>query len=482
MKQVSYKLILKIFLLVLLTLFIARPYMEKGLSHVPTVSTSDYAIEIVDDAGYKIHLDKPATRIISLYSAHTENLFALDLADEVIGVGTAESFPRAALEKKAYDYNADPEKVISAQPDLVIIRPFIERHNPAFVDALRRSGLTVVSLYPENAQEFESYIMRLGQMTGREKKAEQMLSKFNGEMANLLSQTEAIDKRVGVYFESSDRDYTTVTDDSMAARAIEIAGGRNVATGLEAVEKGSTIAPFGLEHIVEIGDQIDVFVTQRGVMGAGGNWHSISIRPGFDTIKAIQEERVLEINQKIVSSPTFRQTLGIKEMMRYFYPDRFNDYSMYDKEVALTRRDFANLSVLYAQKPIFVPTSSYFNSEYRGHKFGYFEDISEADDDYYFVETAVLSGYIEGEKVDQEEYFYPDELLTKEDLAKYIFLLKDFSHLNQGVVINDLDQYESARIISVLVENGVFELDESGNFNGDELVTGAEAIKILEQL
>lgn len=482
MKQTSYKVIFRVFIIVILTLFIARPLIERGISHVPQIDGQKYAIEIVDDSGFKIRMDKPATRIISLYSAHTENLFALDLGDEVIGVGRSESFPHAALDKPVYDYNEDPEKVIAAQPDLVIIRPFVERHNPNFVNALRRSGLTVVSLYPENATEFEDYINRLAKVTGREKKAEQLLKKFNEELVTLELQTAGIEDRIGVYFESSDREYKTVTEDSMAARAIAIAGGRNVATGVEPIQEGSSIAIFGLEHIVEIGDQIDVFVTQRGVMGAGGNWHSISIRPGFDTIEAIKNERVLEINQKIVSSPTFRQTTGIKELMRYFYPDDFNDYSRYKTEETLTRRDFANLSVLYMKKPIFVPTSSYFKSEYRGHKFGYFEDIEESDEDYYFVETAVLSGYLEGKKEEMLEYFYPEELLTKEEFAKFIFLIGEYENLELGTEIADIEEYDVSRVIQILVENGVFELDENNRFNGSAPVSGQEAIDLLETL
>jgi iron complex transport system substrate-binding protein len=482
MKQVSYKLIFRLFIIVLLTLFIARPYIERGMSHIPQVSTSEYGIEIVDDSGYKIRMDRPATRIVSLYSAHTENLFALDLGDEIVGVGKSESFPHAALEKPVYDYKADPEKVISAQPDLVVIRPFIERHNPGFVDALRRAGLTVVSLYPENATEFEDYMIRLGKITGREKKAQQLLDRYTAELVALAGQTKDIEDRIGVYFESSDREYKTITEDSMAAKAIEIAGGRNVATGVTPIEEGSSIAIFGLEHIVEIGDQIDVFITQRGVMGGGGNWHSISIRPGFDTIKAVQNKRVLEINQKIISSPTFRQTLGIKELMRYFYPEKYNDYSLYKTEDLLTRRDFANLSVLYTKRPIFVPTSSYFRSEYRGHKFGYFEDIEETDDDYYFIETAVIAGYLEGAKEDLLEYFYPDKQLTKEEFAKFLYLIGDYKSLDKGIEIGDIDQYESARLITMLVENDVMTLDEDGNFNGHDGISGLEAIAILEKL
>jgi len=482
MKNIGYKKMIKAFAFILLILFLGRPLIERGLSHIPTLNDDKYTIQVVDDSGFKVKLEKPATRIISLYSAHTENLFSLDLGDEIIGVGTSEAFPHEALEKPVFDYKADPEKVIAAQPDLVVIRPFIERNNPGFVNALRRAGITVVSLYPDNAGEFEAYIERLAILTGREKKAAQLLDDFYEDLAYLESLTKDIDPRVGVYFESSDREYKTITPESMAARAIEIAGGRNLATDVTPVQEGSSIAIFGLEEIINIGHEIDVFVTQRGVMGGGGNYHSISIRPGFDTIKAIKNKRVLEINQKIISSPTFRQVLGVVELMRFFYPDTFNDYSEFKVDQALRRRDFAKLTVNYMQKPLFIPTASYFRSDYRGHKFGYFEDIEEDDLDYYFIETAVLSGYISGYKVDLLEYFEPNQLVTKEEVAKFIFLVGDYKNLNKNLVINDLDQYQAYRTIEILVENGVFSLDEAGNFNGHETLTGNEIIDLLEKV
>jgi iron complex transport system substrate-binding protein len=426
-------------------------------------------------------MEKPATRIISLYSAHTENLFTLGLENEIIGVGKSESFPHTALEKEVFDYRADPEKIIAAQPDLVIIRPFIERKNPNFVNALKRSGLTVVSLYPDNYEEFDEYIVKLGKVTGREKKAEQQLDIFNSELKDIENMTKNIKNKVGVYFESSDREYKTVTEGSFADRAIALAGGRNIADDAVAIEKGSTIAVYGLERIIERGSEIDVFVTQRGVMGAGGNTHSISIRPGFNSVKAVKEGRILELNQKIISSPTFRQVTGIKEMMRFFYPDEFNDYSEFDKDELLTRSDFAKLSVLYRKKQIFAPTSSYFRSEYRGHKYGEFADVYEADDNYNFIETAAISGYISGDKIENEEFFYPEEMLTREDLAMFVNLIVECSGRDEQKTINDMDDIKNKKVIQNLIDNNVLSL-ENGNFNPNKTLTGKEVLEVLESL
>jgi iron complex transport system substrate-binding protein len=43
-------------------------------------------------------------------------------------------------------------------------------------------------------------------------------------------------------------------------------------------------------------------------------------RLGYGTIKAIQDKRALYIDEKLVSSPTFRYLEGVKEIACFLYP------------------------------------------------------------------------------------------------------------------------------------------------------------------
>ncbi len=72
---------------------LGRYWIERGLDHVDFLDTREYVIDFTDDSGRRVKMEAPASRIISLYSAHTENLFALELDKEIIGVGTSESYP-----------------------------------------------------------------------------------------------------------------------------------------------------------------------------------------------------------------------------------------------------------------------------------------------------------------------------------------------------------------------------------------------------
>lgn len=453
-------------LVILITLFIARPWIERTLNNIN--NTKEYSIDFIDDSGYRIRMEKPAGTIISLYSAHTENLYSLGLDREIVGVGSSEIYPYSVLQKTVYDYRSDPERVLAVHPDVVFIRPFIERHSPDFVKSLRRAGIIVVSLYPDNFNEFDDYILKLGLITGKTKTARKKLEAFHLELEELREDFEGIESVVKVYFESSDREYKTVTKNSFAAYAIDIAGGINIANDAVAIEEGSSIAIYGVEKILEKADEIDVYVTQRGVMGAGGNYHSISIRPGFYAIKAIINNRILEINQKIISCPTFRFTKGVKTLKRSFYPEKYDVIKKYDDDYNITRFELAEILIKYIHEPIFVPTKSYYKDLDKTHYYGNFKDVLIDDIRFDIIETSMRKSFFKSEVVDGEEYFYPDKNVTREEFARIIYILSDLKN-NDDILIKDIENINNVNIIKAVISNKLMNL-ENGYFYPDKFI------------
>jgi iron complex transport system substrate-binding protein len=446
------------------------------------VAAAEYPLTFVDDQGDEVTVPAPATRIIALYSAHTENLFSLGLDGEIIGVGNVDIYPPRVLGRPRYDYKSDPEKVIAADPDLVLIRPFIQCSRPEFVEALKKAGLFVVSLYPDSFDEFDDYIRKLAMLTGTQAKAGELLRDFHQEIADIRQTTAAITPKVNVYFESVEKDYKTVTPDSTAARTIETAGGVNIASDATPVRKGSSIASYGAEKLLSRADEIDVYVSQRGTMNAGGSVHSISVRPGFYAIKAVAEQRVYVINEKLISSPTFRHVKGVRELARMFYPEVMDDLSAFNTDQPLTRSQMAEVAVRFQHKPIFVPTSRYYRSEHKGHTYGTFQDVSVEHPLFDMIETAVASGYMEYEIRDDGDWFLPEHPVTREGFAKTVFMLKDLElPEDAGKAIQDLDTVTNKKIVQIIVGHDLMTC-EDGYFHPDRAVTGKEALDTLTRL
>lgn len=439
-------------------------------------------ISFVDDEGTQITLDKPAERVISLYSAHTENLYSLGAEDQMIGDYTTCIYPAAAAKLPKYTYSGDPEKIIAADPDVVFIRPFITRKAPEFIQQLKDVGITVVSLYPDTFGDFDSYIRRMALVMGKEDEAEKLLDQFHLNIAKITEQTKEIKNKKNIFFESTEVNIRTISKGAMPDLAISFAGGENIGKDLEPMTPGSSIATFGVEKVLENAENIDVYISQRGAMNAGGSIRSIKERPGYETIKAVKDGKVYVLNEKLISSPTFRFYKGVHEIARYLYPEIFDDVTEYNSDKIATKADFAHILVKMNHIPIFVPSSSkYYKNEIKGHAFGLFEDVSWKDYDFDDIETAVYAGLIDYEKTDDGlEFFYPENKVTRNDLASAIYLLGDFSYGDVKTEIKDIDSCKVPNIVQKLVDNDIIQLD-NGYFNPNSEVTCQEIVEAIEK-
>lgn len=277
---------------------------------------------VVDNRGRQIEVKTPFKRIISLYGAHTENLFSLGCGDEIIGVSVNDSFPAQAREKMKFSFHDDPEKFIANRPDLVLIRPMIDNGYPQFVQQLERYGITVVSLQPATIEEMYAYWLILGRLSGKQDQAKKMVAGFQEKIAHIQTLTQGIPEKKKVYFQAIHTRMKTFTPGSMPIFALETAGGINVAADARA-SRNTNIAIYGKEQILEKASEIDIFLAQRGIMNPVRKEQIIN-EPGFKIIKAIKNKQVFLIDENIVSRPVPRLYEGIVTIGKLLYPDIFS--------------------------------------------------------------------------------------------------------------------------------------------------------------
>jgi iron complex transport system substrate-binding protein len=279
-------------------------------------------VAIVDQGGRRLTIEKPFERIISLYAAHTENLLYLGLFDKIIGVSRHDTYPPEALEIPQFSYHDDPEKFLAARPDLVIIRPMIDRGYPQFVSMLEKNGITIVSLQPGTVEDMYTYWTILGILGGTQLRAATMISQFKAAVLEFRMLTDGHNSRKKVYFEAIHNKMKTFAPNSMAVFALETAGGINVAREAEPV-RNTNIAYFGKERILSHSREIDVYLAQSGAMNRPTR-ALIMNEPGFKAIKAVANDQIHIVDEQIVSRPTFRLLNGIYEIGRILYPDIYD--------------------------------------------------------------------------------------------------------------------------------------------------------------
>ncbi len=264
----------------------------------------------------------PYRRIISLYSAHTENLYSMGAAEQLVGISPADNYPAEILHKKKFSYREDPERFIAAQPDLILVRPMIERSYPQLMAKLREAGITIISLQPTSVDEIFDYWRELGQLSGRSDNAEKMVADFSADLAKIKEQVDKIpqSERPMAYFESIHHKMKTFAPSSITLFALQQAGGRNIATDARQV-RDTNIASYSKERILAHAAEIDVFIAQQGRMNQV-DLDTIRNETGFMAIKAVRNNNIVLIDEHLVSRPTLRLIEGIRELHGRLYPDR----------------------------------------------------------------------------------------------------------------------------------------------------------------
>ncbi|RLJ03932.1 MAG: hypothetical protein DRP08_02745 [Candidatus Aenigmatarchaeota archaeon] len=440
---------------------------------------ADYVL--TDLGGRRIIITHPYKKIISLYGAHTENLFSLGLSDEIIGVSRNEAFPPEVLRKPVFSYHDDPEKFIGMRPDLVLIRPMIDRGYRPFVKKLEVAGITVVSLQPKSVTEMYNYWRDLGRLTGKEKQAEEMIKEFNRRINEIKKIVATIpkEKRKKVYFEAIHRRMKTFSPKSIAIFALETAGGINVARDAVAV-KGTNIAFYGKEKILSHAAEIDVYLAQRGAMN-----HitiaKIKQEAGYGIIKAVRNNQIYIIDEKIVSRPTLRLADGIYEIGRILYPEKFNDVTNLLNIKKLNHAQYAEMFVKLFNIPIKTPDYYHDIKKRSGkvHKYGDFRDISYRGDVYKFAETMAYCGLLYNP---DKYHFYPERYITRKEVAYSFFVIKDLPEVKDFKIKDVPETYSVYEQIKTVVGLGIMKLDRSGLFNPDGSVSGRELFEMVKKV
>jgi cobalamin transport system substrate-binding protein len=278
------------------------------------------ATELTDISGNTIRFDRPFTRIISLYGAHTENLVSLGLDKEIIGRTKDDDYPPSITSKPVFSDRDNPEKFIAARPDLILIRPMIARSHPQLFKELLRAGITIVSLQPTDVDGMYSYWKDLGKLTGKTIEADNMIKDFESELLWIKKRYTdiALQKRPKVYFEAIHAKMRTFSPNSISIFCLDSAGGINIAT--DAIPRHSTnIADYGKERLLSHAEDIDVFLAQTGRMNRIER-STIENEPGFQAIKAVRNGKIYLIDEKLVSRPTMRLLQGIGKLNEILYP------------------------------------------------------------------------------------------------------------------------------------------------------------------
>ena len=185
------------------------------------------AVEVIDDGGNLIGLDKPAQRIISLAPNITEVLFHIGAGDQIVGVDEYSNYTPEALEiTRVNNYAAaNYELIVSLRPDIVIA--WQSGNGESITQRIRELGIPVFLVESRKLDDIPELFDRLGQLSGHIDQAQRRAAEF----VQVLDQLRSLNRdkpAVPVFYQIWSDPLITLNGQHMVSDVIELCGGINV--------------------------------------------------------------------------------------------------------------------------------------------------------------------------------------------------------------------------------------------------------------
>lgn len=268
-----------------------------------------YPVELTDSYGDVVTLEYEPEKIVSIAPNLTELIYALDAADKLVGRSDYCDYPEEVLDVETVGslYTPDIEKIISLEPDLVVVSTHFDEENAAKLEEL---NIPVLALYEEHdVTGVYEMIDTLGTAINRNAEAAECILEMQDTIAEVTAAVEGLDAP-SVYYVVGYGEYGDYTagGDTFIGGLIELAGGDNIAKDVS----GWNIT---LEEIVEADPSIIITseYDKEGFMSDAS----------YANLTAVKEGNVYTVDINMLDRQGYRNAEGVKALAEIFHPEAF---------------------------------------------------------------------------------------------------------------------------------------------------------------
>lgn len=278
-----------------------------GAASGTATATAAEVATAVDDFGDSLAFDTPATRIVSLNPVTTELIFALGAGDRLVGRTHWDNFPAAARLVADVGDGMLPnvEAVLGARPDLVIL--YASASNRTAAAQLATAGVRTITFRTDHIADLARVTPPIAAALGVAGAGQTVVDSVLASIESVRA-LPAPATRLRAFWHVWDAPLTTIGKASYLSELLTAAGGDNVFGDLDQPSPQVT-----LEEIA----RRDPDVILVGPNSAA----KLRAHPGWATVRAVREGRVLIVDTMLVGRPGVRMGEAARHLRRLLYPE-----------------------------------------------------------------------------------------------------------------------------------------------------------------
>ncbi len=285
-----------------------------------------HLVSITDDTGYILNMTAYPERIVSLAPSNTQVLFEIGAGDKVVGVTDYDKYPynftawieAGNMTSIGNYYQPAVEPIVALNPDLVLA----SLGSIDAADQLRTMGYNVLILTPTNLEGIMKNIITVGKATNHETEATALVNNMQERIDAVVNSVKQATTRPKVYHEIWSDPYMSVGKGTFVDDAIKLAGGQNI------FENATDVYPvISSEAVIEQNPDIIVFPSQMGVESFWGDFQTVANRPGWNSVNAVENNKMYAVNGDIIDEPGPRQVDSLEILAKIIHPEIFGNYT-----------------------------------------------------------------------------------------------------------------------------------------------------------
>ena len=277
----------------------------------PGESTCELPITETDVTGHTVTIEEPPTRVVTLSPSAAQTMWEIGAKDRVIGVSQYASYLDGADEKVNVSGAGGPsvEKVIDAEPDLVLVPNTTHSYTPDRIQQIRDANIPVYVFGTGTSLEFvanktETTGRLVGECSAGRARADEMRRSIKDIESALADESTPVGLNVFYGYTSG---ANTFIGSVMETGGLENGAAKEGITGFR---------PINDETVVKINP--NWIVTPSGA--------SVPKNPAYNSTTAVKKDQIISVNANYLQQPAPRVVQAVEVILKQVHPDAYQEY------------------------------------------------------------------------------------------------------------------------------------------------------------
>ena len=256
-----------------------------------TAGTPAFPVTVTQASGEPVTIERRPERIVSLSASNTETLYAVGAGDQVVAVDDQSDHPADAPRTDLSGLTPNVEAISGHDPDLVVISDDADN----LVASLRAVDVPVLAVpAAKTLDDVYAGMTAIGAATGHPDEAADLVERTKSGLDKIVADTKSATALT--YYHELDTTLYSATSKTFIGQVYGLFGLTNIADPADADAGG--YPQLSNEAILQADPDL-IFLAD--VQCCKQSAATVAARPGWNTLKAVKNGNVVELNDDLAS-------------------------------------------------------------------------------------------------------------------------------------------------------------------------------------